>query len=267
MDDIVKIYKEVLNGTRKRFPNGFWDKSTEGYYNAKVCTTYLLEVIMDCKTKGLTEEVKDVLLLKKNNIIEVANIDLFKKYKLKGMITLLFDNSHIKAIQKAYGYEFILPWEFKMSPLNFWKDKGNVKDLVKWIIKKEKITDENIYSQYKYDLFVKYGVTTALEEFQHSPFLALDYTYPNKYKIWLFEQSSVLVWDDIKNIKETVEFILKENGITDDNIYEKYNNHLLIKTGYKSLLKKFNNNSYEILNMIFPNKYDKGEFVWNQIWE
>lgn len=244
----IEIYKEVIVGKyRKSFPNGFW-KKPYGQKSSKICIKYLFDEILQCKTK--------------EDYISRCNIQTFKDNKLKGMVTVLFENSTIDAFIYAYGKKFIKPWEFKQAPKKFWKNKENVKKLIPWLFKKEKINDKNVYEKYNYNLFLKHGVTSALDEFDYSPFKALNYVYPNKYISFLFTQSHGDIWANKDNVRKVVEYLLKKEQIDDSNIYEKYNNHLFISNGQKVLLKQYKNNSFLILEDMYPGKYEISKFKW-----
>lgn len=117
MEIAVEIYKKILKGELKKFPNRFWvDPGAEE--NAKQVTKYLIEDIL----KWTDEEVKC-------NLSEL----IFRKNKLSGMLECTFGRSPFKAIDNAYPNKY-KEWDFKTVPKGLWEkeDKRNeaIRDLL-----------------------------------------------------------------------------------------------------------------------------------------
>lgn len=115
----VDIYKKILKGELKRFPNRFWvDPGAEEH--AKQITKYLIEEIL----KWGDEEVKE-------NISEMV----FRKHKLSGMLEYTFGRSPFKALDNAYPNHY-KEWELKTVPKNLWENEKKQKEATEWLLEK-----------------------------------------------------------------------------------------------------------------------------------
>lgn len=123
-EEEVIIYKQVLSGELMRFPNYFWQNDIGGvnFIAANLCVKYLIEKI-------LKWDIADIC----NNF----NIDIFKKYKLAGMLNILFNNNSFLALDNAYPNMF-LPINinyYKSKNITWYlKDKENVKKIMDYIL-------------------------------------------------------------------------------------------------------------------------------------
>lgn len=117
MDTPVELYKKILKGELKRFPNRFWvDPGAEE--NAKEITVYFIE---------------KVLMWSKDDIKEKLCESIFRKNKLSGMLEYTFDRSPYKAIDNAYPNVF-KEWELKAVPKHLWENKTKREEAVKWLL-------------------------------------------------------------------------------------------------------------------------------------
>lgn len=115
----VDIYKKILKGELKRFPNRFWvDPGAEEH--AKQITKYLIEEIL----KWGDDEVKE-------NLSEMV----FRKHKLSGMLEYTFGRSPFKALDNAYPNKY-KEWELKTVPKNLWENEEKQKEATKWLLEK-----------------------------------------------------------------------------------------------------------------------------------
>lgn len=120
----VELYKKILTGELKRFPNRFWvDAGAEG--NAAAITKYLIEEIL----KWDEEEVK-------KNLNELV----FRKNKLSGMLEYTFGRSPFKAIDNAYPGKY-KEWDFKAAPKHIWKNEDKRNEAIRELLIKTKKTD------------------------------------------------------------------------------------------------------------------------------
>lgn len=127
MSTAIEIYKKILNGELKRFPNRFWvDPGAE--QNAKEVTQYFIEEIL----KWTEAEVKA-------NLTEMV----FRKHKLSGMLEYTFDRSPYKAINNAYPGVY-KEWEFKAAPKHIWEHEEKRNEAIRWLlinVNKDKFTE------------------------------------------------------------------------------------------------------------------------------
>lgn len=123
----VEIYKKILNGELKRFPNRFWsDPGAEE--NAKQVTQYFIESIL----KWNEDDVRA-------NLCEMV----FRKHKLSGMLEYTFDRSPYKAINNAYPNKY-KEWEFKAAPKHIWENEDKRNEAIRWLlikVNKDKLTE------------------------------------------------------------------------------------------------------------------------------
>lgn len=115
------IYKLILKGELKKFPDRFWTKPG-AEYSAKEITIYFIENIL----KWTDEEVKEKLCEK-----------VFREHKLSGMLEYVFGRSPFKAIENAYPGKY-LPWEFKSCYKGIWEDEEKKEAAIKWLLEKVK---------------------------------------------------------------------------------------------------------------------------------
>lgn len=171
---IVDIYKEVLSGKRKRFPNFTWTKP-DARQNAIECTKFLIENILNWNDDDIRHNL---------------NKFTFGKNKLWGMIGSVYNNSAYDAINDAYPDKF-KPWELPISPKNTWNiDNKNAEQSLNWIVHKENLTFEKILST-EYDeiknIFRRNGLGGMLKHtFNNSIFKAMS-LYDSNFNDYLKE--------------------------------------------------------------------------------
>lgn len=86
MCEAIELYKKILSGELKRFPNKYWNNS-KSLENAAMVTRYLIEEVL----KWDEEKVKKDL-----------NEKVFRENKLSGMLECTFGRIPFKAIDNAY---------------------------------------------------------------------------------------------------------------------------------------------------------------------
>lgn len=154
MLSIEKIFQEVLDGRRSRFPAGTWECSDK----AIRCIKYLIERIL----KWTDDDIKKHL--KKS---------VFGEYKLKGMLTTVYQDSPYAAINHAYPGKF-KEWELSTSK-NFWTTEKAV-EAIRWLVEEKLEGGEPISVK----VFAKYGLDGMLQTFfPHNITNALVATYPD----------------------------------------------------------------------------------------
>ncbi|MCU4733705.1 DUF4046 domain-containing protein [Bacillus cereus] len=125
--NIEKIYQEILNGKRGRFPSGTWseDKNKD---LAKRVTKYLIGNVLEWDSEQLKEGWNQKIII---------------KYRLSGVLNKIYLNSPYAMLNELYP-DCFKEWEFKKTPMNFWKKEKGL-DALKWTIEeKEKLTNEQI---------------------------------------------------------------------------------------------------------------------------
>ena len=89
----IELYEDILQGSSKRFPSGFWKEPT-----AKAVAAILTKYLLESKLKWTIEDIK-------KNVTQST----FQKHKLGGMLNIIFRGSVYELIENAYPGK-IQPW-------------------------------------------------------------------------------------------------------------------------------------------------------------
>ena len=226
--DIIKMYKEVLEGIRRGFVGGTWQRQ-DAIPNAIKVIKYLVEEKLKLSDKELKEK------LSKN---------LFCGNSLGGMLCTCFNCSPYQAINTAYPNKY-KEWEFNQVPPGFWtKEKGI--EAVKWLVEEKlKLSDKELKELLSGKLFDDNGLGGMLSIcFNCSPYRAINTAYPNKYKEWEFKQVPQGFWTKEKGIEATRWLVEEKLKLTDEELKEKVSFDLFVENGLRGMLDKCFNNSY-----------------------
>ncbi|MTI53799.1 hypothetical protein [Geosporobacter ferrireducens] len=242
----IEIYKLVLDRKLRRFPMFFWEKP-ESIESAREIVRYLFE---------------EILKWDRNDIIQKLDMKVFPEYKLGGMLKILFSNSTFDALCNAYPGEYHR-WELKKIrvPKEYWNDETALKAM-KWLIE-EKLhwNDKQIREKYSLKIFEEYNLTGLLDvRFHWSPFNAIDFLYPKRYKPWELRNVPLAYWNE-ETAKEAIIWLFEEKlKWTDEDIIKKLTRKTLIDNGLKTPLDQIYNDSlYEAINAVYPNRFKKEE--------
>lgn len=85
--DIISSYKMILSGKIGRFDKNTWVPLEYGLKNAEKVTRYLIE---------------SVLQWTKDDAVNLMSHKIFRKYKLGGMLSCVFDSCPMRALENAY---------------------------------------------------------------------------------------------------------------------------------------------------------------------
>ncbi|GLC89320.1 DUF4046 domain-containing protein [Lysinibacillus piscis] len=152
---ITQIYQQILSGQKSRFPSNTWSDIS----NAVFCTRYLIDNVL----KWTDDDIK----LKLNKTV-------FVQYKLKGMLTTVYDDSPYRAFDAAFPGR-LKEWELKSTPKNFWTEDKAI-EAIHWLLE-EKLNDND---QLRVDTFEKYGLSGMFQTiFPHNLSEALIAAYPD----------------------------------------------------------------------------------------
>lgn len=121
-ENIVSIYEDVLAGNRKSFPNHTWTRDNYGFDNFSKCLRHIARK----------------LKFDREQIIAIDH-EFIAKYKLRGGMVQLYDDSLQKAIINVFPELNIKRWEFFRTP----KDEEFVKIALREIIQEKGWTREN----------------------------------------------------------------------------------------------------------------------------
>ena len=254
--DVIEVYKMILDGEIKAFPQGCWEQEN-AKENAAKCTKFLIEKVLKIDIEDLRKE---------------SLTDLFNKNKLSGMLSACFDSSPYKAIDNAYPSRF-KEWEFKSTPSRYWLNKYNGVKATRWLFEEKlKLTDEEIKEQLSVKLFEDNGLRGMLAKcFNGSIYDAINSAYPHRFKEWEFKVVPSGYWDNPENAKNAVRWLIEEKlQLSERGIKEKLSVQLFKDNGLGWVITKcFNGSLYEAVNSVYPNKYKEWELkkapkgLWN----
>ena len=183
----VEIYKEVLTGNIKQFPDGFWcENNPDLKRNMKECISYLIDEVLHWGIDDVKEKMKTSVLVK-NRLSTVA-----KRYKLYDVIEVIYGDK-IKA------------WEMVSLPSGFWLEDKNRINYIKWVVDKHNIEIEDIPNNvskigneiFKNNrlLYVGYNIVELITE-----------AYPGKFKPWEIKHTKSSFWKDEQNIIDALDW-------------------------------------------------------------
>lgn len=98
----------------------------------------------------------------------------------------------------------------------------------------------------------------------------LNQAYPNQYREWELKRVSNKFWDDKEKSLKIFKQIIKEKGMSQDDIKKHYSLKWIGKNRLRTPLIKFWSDSpYKMLNEAYPNQYREWELkaAPNRFWE
>lgn len=240
--NIVDIYKLVLSGELKRFPNYTWCEA-DAYDNAVACTRYMLEELLNWS---------------KDDIKEKIEVKVFIKYKLSGMLGIIFNNSPFAAISLAYP-DVYYPWELQMAPLRIW-NKENAILAFKWLIEnKLKWKEADIVKHLSLETFNNNGLGGMIQVvYSGSIRNLLKDTYPKIENIDYFRFYDNVTNEDARKIlRKEIE---NKVGKTKEDIINNINHNFFRINGLENILQKYYNHSvYCALEDLYPGEFEPWE--------
>lgn len=163
----IEIYKEVLRGTRNRFPRDFWkDDENKNYCDSAIITKYLIEEVLKWDDEKIKAEI---------------SCKIFFTHKLKGMLCILFNDSVYAALNNAYPDKF-KEWELSCTPRNFW-NLETARQATIWLFKEHlHWTDEQIKQNISRKVFVENRLDTMMHVlFSNNATRAITNAFPDLF--------------------------------------------------------------------------------------
>ncbi|WP_144498346.1 hypothetical protein [Bacillus pumilus] len=158
-----------------------------------------------------------------NDIPKKVNFSTFKKYGLGGLVARHFGSSVYRTMNFVYPGLF-KPWQFKV-PGQHYEKKENRLEILQWFVEKliydKLITDiSEIPSKVNIATFEKYELKTFLMHvYSGVTYRAFDDLYPGMWKVWEFKSCPTGYWDNEKNIKLAIDWLLRKL-VSDNHIAE-----------------------------------------------
>jgi hypothetical protein len=198
--NLINIYEEVLNGSRKAFKRYTWLPANGGYDNFRRCIRYL---------------VNEKLNLHREEYCSVLCREFIVKHKLDGGFKTLFRAIPFEMTEYAFPEWMIEPWELRRSPVGFWNEETST-IAIKWMIEQKLSWGyEDAVKHLKYDVFKEFGLDSMLGiVYGHSVYDAISKTYPeNDWEIIKQRTSTEL---QLKKLANTNPIIIKKRVIFDE---------------------------------------------------
>lgn len=254
LDEDIQIYKEILTGKRKRFPNGYWCHN-DGKEKAHKLTKFLLEKILNWSFNDICEHLK---------------IETFRKYKLSGMISIIYGDSYYELINEIYPNTF-KPWYFSTSGNSYW-NLDTAKEATIWLIEEKlKWTDEDIKNNLTGKIFRENGLGGMLSiVFNNSVYETINHTYPSKFKSWEMKVSPMETWN-LDTAKNATIWMIDKLGWTDEDIKNNLTGKVFREYGLAGMLSKlFHDSVFLAIDNAYPSKFKSWEMkcapsaTWNK---
>jgi hypothetical protein len=245
----VAIYKDVLAGKRKKFPDGFF-KGASGLENASKITRYLIESFLKIPSDKIPQKVTQ---------------RTFMDNGLSGMLPNVFNGSPYLAVENAYPGMF-KKWEFTQQRM--WQGEKGLKlakEATIWMIEEiEKIPFHEIPQKITAKMFADNGLAGMLATiFNGSPYLAVDNAYPVKFKKWEFTQIGMWEGDEgLKLAKEATKWMIEEKEkIPFHEIPQKVTQKTFMDNGLSGMLAViFNNTPHLAVDNAYSGEFSIKDF-------
>ncbi|ARJ25849.1 hypothetical protein B7492_32975 (plasmid) [Bacillus mycoides] len=238
---IEDIYQEILDGKRANFPYFIWSESDNKQFARRV-TKYLIEVILNWNT----EEIKKSWSGK-----------VIKKYKLAGMVTIVYNASPYAMLNDLYPNRF-KEWELKYTPSNFWTKETAIEALRWTIEEKEQLTAEQLLQIFNIQWLTRNRLMTPLNKHWNSSYEMLNDLYPNRFKEWQLQKVSKNFWTKEKGLEALRWTIEEKEQLTAEQLLRVYDIEWMKKHRIgMPVYEYWSNNPYLMLHELYPNKFPR----------
>ncbi|MBK0010147.1 hypothetical protein IAE23_27145 [Bacillus sp. S35] len=196
-EQVIEIYRQVLERKRKRFPNYFFI-GEEGKKYMGYITCYLLEQRLSIPIQEIPLQVTAGILW---------------SHRLKPP-AMLYGWNYYEVIDNAYPGKF-KAWQFQQVPDKYWHgDEGKKRaiEAVKYVIEEElKIPLNEIPIQVNIHFFNQHSLGGVFSLFGQSPFQVVEAVYPGVFKPWQFAHVPMNCWKNKEYIQEAMDdFLFKQ---------------------------------------------------------
>ncbi|MCQ6278698.1 hypothetical protein [Bacillus sp. EB600] len=200
------------------------------------------------------------------DIPSVINYDLLIKWGFANPLKRHGD-SPFRLLNAIYPSKF-KEIDFKKVPHHFYEDKTTLKKQFFDMLKKEQITFNEIPKKVNQERLIKYGFSSVLSSYSRSPFKLITSLFPDYFSIEDFAIKPNGYWKDLSNARRAIEQLLAAEGVSEKNIPQFLTKKRLQEANLSGLLDKFHGSPIEIVNVLYPGKFDILEFqrVPNKYW-
>jgi hypothetical protein len=193
-EKVIRIYQDILQGNRTRFPNHFF-VGEQGKKYLVLMTRYLIQIYLGISINEIPRKVKAEI---------IWNYRLRPPAKQYGW-------NFIDVMQQAYPGKF-KPTDFTQVSYGYWQgDKGKTRaiETIKTIIEEEhKIPLHEIPKMINHHFFEKSGLGGIFNLFNASPYEVINAVYPGQFKPWEFRNAPLNYWKNHENIKQVMDWFL-----------------------------------------------------------
>jgi hypothetical protein len=237
VQSIVTIYNEVMSGERSMMLTGTWEQE----YNIIIILRYVLEV----KLKLSKQEIPRI------------NRQLINEHKLWGPL------NRFKSIPKLI--KFIYPnqysdLDFSRVPAGYWADLENIRKRFELCLKQNNYTREDIPSVVTFQLLVKWGFSTPLKRWGHSPYKLINALYPGAFKEVDFRSVPQRYWNNHDTLKKQIKEMLAYENINLVDAPIKVTQKMLIDYRLGTALKSHDGSPSKLFLSLFPNQFQFHDF-------
>ena len=175
------------------------------------------------------DNIRDALQWLFEEKLDIENNDMislndFQNNKLGGLMNY-FNNSPYEAINYMYPNKY-KPWEKCRVPNSYWENEDNIRDALQWLFEDKLDIENNGNITIALNDFDKYGLNGLVRYFNNSPYEAINYMYPNRYKPWEKSNVPMNYWKNEDNIRDALRWLFEEK-CNIDNVtrkdFKKYN--------------------------------------------
>ena len=240
--DIVKIYKDVLSGKRKRLLRGIW-KSPQKLDYAICCVRYLCYIHLSLSDDEiLTQFGKPILV----------------QYGLEKMYAVVF-NHNIKAVfDSAFPH---LSSAKKEESIETAQLEAEVVKLHELYTQLQVYSRENVLNTYSYSYLRENGLTSIIYRGQkkYNLYELICMAFPNEdFKPWEFKSCPRGYWNDDTVARAIRDLLLKKKALSHEQILNEFSINLLENNKLKRVLS-LGYSLYDLLELAYPNEFTKEE--------
>lgn len=250
----IEYYNDILNGKKKKFPEGFFKYMTEKEF---------------C---DLLKHFFDVLIIN-NEISSLDNIAIelkrehFIDYKLNGFVN---NNSIYDLVNMIYPNKY-KRWEFKNSSVgnDYW-NKNTIKEAGLWLIEKMLADNlinniEEIPKKVSIQTFRKYGLDGLLQgKFNSCLYDFFNFIYPNRWNEWDYTFTKRGFWTKKDNRIKALKYLIEnELKINIEEIPYNISYGFLVNNHHKLSLicdSYYKSDIYKWIDECYPKKFKKDDF-------
>jgi hypothetical protein len=199
-------------------------------------------------------------------IPQKVNRDLLVKWGLSNPLKR-YGDSPFRLMNALYPGIF-KEIDFKKIPEGYANDKQFLKEQFMDMLRKENIPLEEAPKKVTQRMLLKHRFSGALKNHHGSPSKLMSYLFPGLFSADHFHMKPNKYWKDISNVKRVITDLIEKEGIAEEDVLKFMTKKRLMQEGLGGLLHEYNGSPIEIVNAVFPGKYDITEFqrVPNQYW-